>query len=162
MACLEHDPEHLTCQVRREALCRHLEAYGAHVESFLFGPADYEAARVTKASRRQKYAILLDRMLEKGRDWDAVYVPTDATAALVHTLLRERGIAPERDIVTISCNNEKEWLETLHPQPATVDVQPYEQGREAVRRLAWRLENRLATPTTTLIAPKLVLGETAS
>jgi DNA-binding LacI/PurR family transcriptional regulator len=75
---------------------------------------------------------------------------------MLFVLMRERGI--EQNVVTISCNNDFHWLNTIHPRPATIDLRQLEQAGLATARILQRIENPAGDPVVTLVMPKVVPG----
>jgi DNA-binding LacI/PurR family transcriptional regulator len=105
---------------------------------------------------RKDMRLLLNRLLKNDPIPDGIYLQTDQQAAVFHALLPERGIEPEKDVRLISCNDDEPWRATMTPCPATIDLQPYDQGRECFNRLAENIKYRPAAPRTILISPKLI------
>ncbi len=68
----------------------------------------------------------------------AIFLPCDAFAVPVYSILMRRGFVAGRDFEAVSVNNEKSLLDGLMPRPATVDIRSYDMGRAAVQRLLWR------------------------
>jgi DNA-binding LacI/PurR family transcriptional regulator len=88
-----------------------------------------------------------------------LFVSRDEETVHVYRLLRENGVEPGRDVVVISCDNEFVRLSTLHPRPATIDLQAAQIARHAVRRLGARIKHRDEPPVRILVNPHLVFGE---
>ena len=91
-----------------------------------------------------------------------LFVSRDDETVHVYRLLRENGLEPGRDIVVVSCDNETVRLSTLHPRPATIDLNPAQLARHAVRRLAARIKHRDEPAVRILVNPHLVPGDVAS
>ncbi len=105
---------------------------------------------------RDDYSILIDDMLSDGGIPDGIFVPTDQQCSILHALLKERGIVVGKDLLTISCNNDPQWLATMHPQPATIDLCSGEQGKVAVKTLLNRITKPSDDPLTIMVTPKLI------
>jgi len=118
-----------------------------------------EASMWTATRLRPGLTEQVDRLLAAPERPDGLFVPTDQQAAMVWSLLRERGVTPGKDLLTISVNNDAMWLDTMHPRPATIDTGSEEMGRQAVLRLLARIEHPQSDPLVTMVTPKLVEGE---
>ena len=92
---------------------------------------------------------------------DGIFVHSDHIANALYTLLAAKGIRPQHDIQVISCNAEELFLSPLQPRPATIDIHSAEIGRRGVDTLVWRMQNLSAPPSSTIISPKLIPGESA-
>jgi LacI family transcriptional regulator len=118
-----------------------------------------EAALWDTTRIRKDYEALIEQAFSGSDPPDGIFAPTDQQVAMVHQLLRERGLIPGKDVRTVSCNNDRQWLATLHPQPATIDLRAGTLGREAVQRLSWRMDHPQSDPTVIMVAPRLVEAE---
>ena len=105
---------------------------------------------------RNDYTEMLNRMMNDGGLPDGIFVPTDQQCSVLHTILRERGAVPGKDLITISCNNDSQWLATMHPRPATIDLCTAEQGRLCFKRLEERIAKPEEDPIVTMVTPKIV------
>lgn len=165
-AYLNHDPFHVAFSMRWMCFVDRLGQAGMSPQRFEPTPSPNDeagkwAAEVDmwSATRLREGLIeQVDRMLAAPERPDGLFIPTDQQAAMVWSLLRDRGVTPGRDLVTISVNNEAVWLDALHPRPATIDPGNEEMGREAVRRLLGRIERPHDDPVTVMVAPKLIEG----
>lgn len=70
--------------------------------------------------------------------------------------LEKRGIRPQRDVMIISCNNERPYLSTVDPQPVIVDLQAETIGRHALERLVWRVKNPNEPTCRIVVSPLLI------
>jgi DNA-binding LacI/PurR family transcriptional regulator len=61
----------------------------------------------------------------------------------------------------VSCNNERPYLDQLHPQPAVIDIRADFIGRRAVRQLMHRLECSAEPHERILVEPSLIVPEGA-
>ena len=156
---LNHDSEHAAFVSRGNLFAETAVAGGATVSRHeLPERAIDEAEMWTTARLRADFSELIEQMLAAGnRLPEGVFVPTDQQAAMLHALLRERGLG--EGMVTISCNNDNAWLSAIHPRPATIALRAEERGRLAVERLVQRIRNPGASPVVTLVTPRLVTGE---
>jgi DNA-binding LacI/PurR family transcriptional regulator len=83
-----------------------------------------------------------------------VFLPSDLVTAIFHRRLREMGYDPSQfEIVT--CNNEKPFLESLYPQPTTIDIHAEDIGSKAAERLLVRIENQDLACEKITIPPQL-------
>lgn len=159
-AYLNHDPHHAAFPRRFDVFKEDLAAVGMNPMACTSpgkGLSDAEIWRSEKV--RGDMRALVDELLAKQPDTDGIYTPSDQQAAVIHAALRERGIEPGKDIVTVSCNNDEPWLTTMHPRPATIDPRPREQARLAIERLRGRLEHPQDDPVAVMVAPRLIAGE---
>ncbi len=155
-ALIDHAPHHAGFEERWISFRNHLNQAGVSVNPFVSNTKDIPECELwTGDYIRKNLSLLLDELLENGSCPDGIFLQTDQQAAIFHALLRERGIMPEQDVTLISCNNDEPWRATMTPRPSTIDLQPYEQGRECFNRLADHIKHRSASPRTILISPKL-------
>ena len=108
---------------------------------------------------RQRMGLLVDQLLTAEPKPTAVFLAADTLAPVFYSVLQARGVRPGTDIAVVSCNNERQLLDGLHPRPATVDIHADTVGRRAVEQLLYRLGNRHESSATLLIRPTLVLPE---
>ena len=86
-----------------------------------------------------------------------MFVPVDRVTLFVHRHLERRGIVVGRDVDLVSCDNEKELLSLMHPQPPSIDLNREMIARLAVERLLWRMKNAVSSPSVvTTVSPTLV------
>ena len=102
---------------------------------------------------------LVDHLARTRKGPVGLFVFCDAATAQVYPLLRARGLEPGRDVVVVSCDNESARLSSLHPRPATIDLNSPEIAHLAVTRLARRISHRNEPPARILVNPRLVTGE---
>jgi DNA-binding LacI/PurR family transcriptional regulator len=111
---------------------------------------------------------LVDRIARASPRPDGIFIGNDATTALVHPMLLQRGInpgknipgknipgknIPGKDILLVSCDNEQVRLGGLIPRPLSIDIGSAEVGTVAVRRLAFRIANPAEPPILIKVAP---------
>lgn len=101
----------------------------------------------------------LNEFLDSNKLPKAVFLPCDAFAVPVYSILMRRGLIAGRDFEAVSVNNEKSLLDGLMPRPATVDIRSYEMGRAAVQRLLWRKQNPGEPRMTLTIDPLIVMPD---
>jgi len=90
---------------------------------------------------------------------DGVFVCSDQVTNALYGLLSEQGVRPGKGLEIVSCNAEDIFLSSLNPRPATIDICSAEIGARAVDALLWRMENRKASPSSVIIQPKLIPGD---
>jgi DNA-binding LacI/PurR family transcriptional regulator len=89
-----------------------------------------------------------------------VFVPVDRVTVFVYRHLERRGVTPGRDVDIVSCDNEKELLSLMHPQPPSIDLNREMIARLAVERLLWRMKNGVSSPSVaTTVSPTLAHPE---
>lgn len=71
----------------------------------------------------------------------AIFAPMDTIVIGLYHTLPHYGIVPGKDIEIIGVNNDAIFLNNFSPRPASVEIHPMKIGREAVKRLFWRMEN---------------------
>jgi DNA-binding LacI/PurR family transcriptional regulator len=162
LAYLNHDKQHQSFPVRFTAFSETAsKTEGTTVRQYEMPARDIpEPDMWSMDQMRIDYTELIDQMLQDGGLPEGIFIPTDQQCAIVHTILKERGFFPEKDVITISCNNDAQWLATMHPRPATIDLCSSEQGRQAAKRLFERINNPADDPIITMITPKIIPGTT--
>jgi DNA-binding LacI/PurR family transcriptional regulator len=98
---------------------------------------------------------LMDRLASSSPRPAGLFVGNDATTSWVHPMLLERGVVPGKDIILVSCDNEKASLAGLAPRPVSIDIGPMEVGAVAVRRLSFRIDHPADAPVMIKVAPFL-------
>lgn len=156
MAYINHDSKHGSFSVRRDsfmstatennATARVYEQDYSEIPEKDFWDMDFV---------RSAYSNLIDTMLNDGLP-DGIFIPTDQQCSVLHSILKDRGIIPGKDTITISCNNDSNWLTAMHPRPASINLRTDEQGSLAAKRLLERIKNPLQDPIVTLVSPKVV------
>jgi LacI family transcriptional regulator len=107
-----------------------------------------------------RVAELVDRLLVAAPRADGVFVPNDQLTAIVHRMLKARGVDLRNDLRMVSTGNDEPYLLGLDPRPATIDLGPELTGRCAVQQLLWKIKNPNETSRVQVtVEPKLVLGE---
>ncbi len=98
----------------------------------------------------------LDQMFAATPKPTALFLGMDAYAPSVYRYLHRRGLVVGRDVAIITCNNERAFLNGLHPAPLVIDIHARHIGHRAVERLCWRIAHPLAPAEELLIAPSLI------
>ncbi len=162
LAWLNHDAQHSSFQLRFESFKERAEkTTGVTVRKYVTQSSGILESRMWGINQlRNDYTDLIDRMLAENGIPDGIFVPTDQQCSILHTLLKERRIIPGKDLITISCNNDVQWLSTMHPTPATIDLCIEKHGQLAVERLLKRIENPMEDPIMELVTPKLIKQKT--
>ena len=143
---------------REESFCRSIQEKGGHLEILQGRDLIVETGETQLANVRE-----LGRLLEKMKNFSvkpsAVFAPVDIIMLGLYQTLPHYGFLPGKDIEVVGVNNESVFLKNLNPRPASVDIQPERIGREAVRRLLWRIDNRCEPLTRLELEPQIVTGE---
>jgi DNA-binding LacI/PurR family transcriptional regulator len=159
LAYINHVSQHLSFAARRNAFVETIQH--ANIKPRIYERRDKNVSESESWEMhfiRATMTELLETMLADGLP-DGIFVPTDQQCAMLHTLLRERGITPETDTITISCNNDANWLTTMYPRPASIDLRTAEQGRLAAKRLLERITTPTLPPILTLVTPQITIFE---
>ncbi len=98
-----------------------------------------------------------DAIANDGYKPDGLFCPRDHETTQFYTALQQAGVNPEQDLKVISCDNDETQLSLMSPRPATIDINPREVARIAIRRLRSRMRNRLEPPAVINVPPSLVL-----
>jgi DNA-binding LacI/PurR family transcriptional regulator len=119
------------------------------------------AFAVHGSSGSQDFNVVAERLVEQWMSSTpratGIFVPVDRVTLFVYRHLERRGIAPGRDVDIVSCDNEKELLSLMHPQPPSIDLNREMIARLAVERLLWRMKNGVSSPSVvTTVSPTLV------
>ena len=88
-----------------------------------------------------------------------IFCVADIVMPVVYQVLAGAGLEIGRDVHVIGCNNERPYLDPLHPVPAVIDTQAGHVGRRAVRQLMNRLESPSDPYVKILVEPKLILPD---
>jgi DNA-binding LacI/PurR family transcriptional regulator len=92
----------------------------------------------------------------------ALFVESDILVTPIYQFLSEAGIAPQRDIEVVTCNNERPYLSMIEPKLTVVDIQPQVLGHRTVDQLLWRIANLNAPAMRVMVAPVLVVNDPAT
>ena len=114
----------------------------------LFGPRVVSEPNLASLVRRLASRARTSRL--------GIFISRDEETVQVYRHLREEGIEPGKDVVIVSCDCDSVRLSTLHPQPASIDLQPCEIARHAVRRLVSKIKHRNEPPVRILVSPRLI------
>jgi LacI family transcriptional regulator len=89
---------------------------------------------------------------------DGLFVTRDAETVEVYRLLEERGIAANRDILMVSCDNEDVRLSALPRRPVSIDLGAGEIARQALNQLISRARNPDQAPVRILTEPQIQIA----
>ena len=100
------------------------------------------------------------QMLQASPRITGLCVSHDHALPQLYNALRSQGVAPQKDIEIISCDNNAAALDMVDPIPSTIDIRPELMGRLAVRQLQWRLAHpNEGGPMTISVEPCLVAAD---
>ena len=99
--------------------------------------------------------------LAKSKKPVGIFSVSDIVTPVIYAEMAQAGRKIGKEVHIVTCNNERPYLDPLHPAPAVIDIQADFIGRRAVRQLLRRLESPQDPHETTLIEPKLILPEQA-
>ena len=111
------------------------------------------------AIHRQQIAKILRSSLGANKEGTGVFVGSDRLLVALWATLQQEGWKPGESLPLISCNNERPYLRTLFPRPASIDIGADEIGSCAIQQLIWRIAHPRHSYRTILISPKIVPGE---
>jgi LacI family transcriptional regulator len=162
IAAVDCDPGHFGFAARTEAFEETAREAGVFFKTLSTG-SNIEDKSPPSASGKTAFDELVDQLLATpGAMPTGLFVPRDLLTIQMYRALRRRGIQPGRDIEIVSCDNIPA-LDALDHRPTTIDVRPEEIGRRAVEQLVSRINDRSAPlSVTTMVEPRLVLGDVAS
>ena len=89
-----------------------------------------------------------------------IFSSSDMITSAIYLELARSELKIGEDVHVVSCNNERPYIESLHPFPAAIDVRANYIGRRAVEQLLRRLEYPDAPPECVNILPMLLSSET--
>lgn len=89
---------------------------------------------------------------------DGIFFDSDYSASLLIPRLLNEGIRLDNgNTAMIGCNNQKAYLHTLDPRPATIDIHLRIIGELAVSQLLYRIKNGIEQPRIhSYVSPSLV------
>ena len=114
--------------------------------------------QVHQANREMITERLLPMLLNQEKPI-GIFSMADIVTTSLYSVLNEAGYKIGRDVFVVSCNNERPFLDALHPAPAVVDVNAEFIGRRAVQLMVHRLEFPRDPRETVQINPELILPE---
>lgn len=100
-------------------------------------------------------AVLRDLLLTKPRP-TGLFVPADIITMRVHTVIKSLGINLDTDLELVSANHDLPILETLMPQPVSVDIHTQAIGATAVSLLLQRISSPDHPRKTIILEPTLI------
>ena len=142
VAYLNPAPGHSKYPIRGRVFMKEIESRGGKAVLLEAGPAE-EPRPLTIHSEldQQLVDMLVQRLVELKPMPTGLFVPGDLLTAYVYRSLLKRNMRPGRDILVVSCNNERQLLAGLYPEPATIDIRSRQIGRRAVEQLLLMLAN---------------------
>ena len=111
------------------------------------------------AADRQRITALVNKLCQMNPRPTALFVESDILVAPIYQALTAAGVAPQRDIEIITCNNERPYLSMVEPKLTVVDIQPQVIGRRTVDQLLWRVANANAPAMRIMVSPVLVVND---
>ncbi|MEI6562312.1 MAG: LacI family DNA-binding transcriptional regulator, partial [Verrucomicrobiota bacterium] len=88
---------------------------------------------------RQQIAQILRLSLGANKEGTGIFVGSDRLLVALWATLQQEGWKPGESLPLISCNNERPYLRTLFPRPASMDIGADEIGSCAIQQLIWRI-----------------------
>jgi LacI family transcriptional regulator len=114
------------------------------------GPRIHQANRVALASHLREISQRAERPL-------GVFSIADILTPVIHDELARTGLTIGKEAHIVTCNNERPFLDALHPAPAVIDIHADYIGRRAVQQIMHRVECPRSPHERILIAPSLLL-----
>lgn len=71
----------------------------------------------------------------------AIFCGSDDLMVRVYNRLRQHGFEPGKEVELIGCNNDKPYMDQMHPRPATIDIKLDMVGERAIEQLLWRMSH---------------------
>ncbi|MDF7798625.1 LacI family DNA-binding transcriptional regulator [Pontiellaceae bacterium B1224] len=71
----------------------------------------------------------------------AIFISSDDLMVRIFNRLRQHGCEPGKDVELIGCNNDKPFMDQMHPRPATIDIKLDMVGERAIEQLLWRMSH---------------------
>lgn len=87
---------------------------------------------------------------------DGVFCPRDHELSQLYPALIQTGLRPGEALHAIACDNDQTQLMLMSPRPATIDINPREVARIAIRRLRSRMQHHLEAPMIINVLPTLI------
>lgn len=72
---------------------------------------------------------------------EAIFFPSDRTAAFIYPVLHQHDIFREKSPVVIACGGERCYLAALDPCPVSIDIGAEVIGQQAVEQIIWKIRN---------------------
>lgn len=72
---------------------------------------------------------------------DAIFFPSDRTAAFVYPVLHRHGVFAKKTPVVLTCGGERCYLAGLDPCPVCIDIGAEIIGQQAVEQIVWKIRN---------------------
>ncbi len=148
-AFLLGDPDHPAFLERQAGFGNAMRAAGARVTDLT----------ISSHAQRSKDEIksLLESLRQQQPDVSSLFVSNDLMLPALYQSMLELGMAPQKDLDIVSCDNNTSILELIDPPPATLDIRAELIGRHAIRQLLWRIANPDdGCPVTLTVEPELI------
>lgn len=156
-AVLSASPWHHAFTVRRDTFCRVIRESGRTVDVIEGG----DLSRQMDVALRAR--PLIDRVVAMNPRPTGVFCVSDDLMLAVFNGLHQRGVESGRDIELIGCNNDRLFMEQMHPRPATINLKLDQVGRQAFELLLTKMSNPLDSSTTGfVVTPSLMPAEEMS
>ncbi|HEY2760620.1 MAG TPA: LacI family DNA-binding transcriptional regulator [Pirellulales bacterium] len=161
LAFLSPTPLETTSAQRQSAFQWYARLLGVDVVSILGSPGDLELPFMP-VDATEDVDALIDQLLTLKPRPTALFVPSDAVAAMAYRALAKRNLQVGRDLSLIGCNNETTLLTGLYPSLTTIDIHAGNIGRRAVQQLIWRLTHRDDPVNDVSLQPTLRAAESVA
>lgn len=139
---------------RAEGFRQHIEKHGGHA-LMVADPTLTRTTATSNAADPVRVDANLAAVLCHEPRPTALFLQSDLLAPAVYAALLRAGVVPQQDLMVVSCNNDRRYLDALRPQPPVIDVQAEALGALAVDTLGWRLAHPGAPAIRTLVSPRL-------
>lgn len=148
-------PGHLAVAERRNQFVQMAESHGTNTTVILGSRqdgAEPEPSALEDIARRT--------VDEVASGVSGIFVGSDDLMLRVYNHLKQRGIEPGKDVDIIGCNNDPQYMDQMHPRPATVDIKLDMVGERAVEQLLWRMSHPTdVAQMQLLIKPEIIPAE---
>jgi len=144
---------------RTRAFRETLAAAGIEAVEILDGSIERGGANMHQANRKT-VSSRVRPLLTKAARPIGIFSVADIVTPVLYAEMNEAGFKIGKNLHVVSCNNERPYLDPLHPEPAVIDIQAEYIGRRAVHQLLRRLEKPDAPHEKILIEPKLIHPDT--
>jgi DNA-binding LacI/PurR family transcriptional regulator len=160
MAYIDAMPYRTNYQERANGFCMGVESTGRIVNRCIGQPTYGDEWYPAVKDLRTWLTEAIEQFLKLTPRPTAAFIPCDRQTAMAYQMLQDRGVkigSPDAggELEIASCENERERLELLRHRPLSIDLNPMEMGRRAVRRLLIRLQHPDESPVRVLIPPSL-------
>lgn len=101
-------------------------------------------------------AAVAEALADDGYRPDGLFCPRDLATSRLYPALHKVGLRPQRDLKIVSCDKDEAQLSLMTPTPATIDINPQEVARIALRRLRTRMRNPQEPTVIINVRPALI------